>query len=274
VSPRESSREPSRESSREPNRDPIRARARLVAFDAELDAHAPRLTLAPDRERATSLTELFDREAFDPAPHDLAPHDPALDSDALRADFGHALDRVARAMHDAFPENLFWDLDALAHRLARTGREEGARAMIAQSALVAAMQHLFGRETPIAFQYTHDFVYGFDWAKWVRRDPSAHAHVGPFDACFLDSMWRRGHELLVLIANDDDEYPKLRGRRARNPFGFERDPEHERRIYRDLAERDLLPVRAWEPEPRGQWDRPFRELREERAKALGLPARG
>ena len=154
-----SPREPSRESSREPNRDPIRARARLVALDAELDAHAPRLTLAPDRERATSLIELFDREAFDPA----------FDSDALRADFGHALDRIARAMHDAFPENLFWDLDALAHRLARTGREEGPRAMIAQSALVAAMQHLFGRETPIAFQYTHDFVYGFDWAKWVRR---------------------------------------------------------------------------------------------------------
>lgn len=254
-----SPREPSRESSREPNRDPIRARARLVALDAELDAHAPRLTLAPDRERATSLIELFDREPFD--------------DDALRADFGHALDRIARAMHDAFPENLFWDLDALAHRLARTGREEGPRAMIAQSALVAAMQHLFGRETPIAFQYTHDFVYGFDWAKWVRRDPIAHAHVGPFDSRFLDSMWRRGHELLVLIANDDDEYPKLRGRKARNPFGFERDPEHERRIYRDLAERDLLPVRAWEREPRGQWDRPFRELREERAKALGLPTR-
>lgn len=250
---------PSREPSRDPNRDPDRARARLLALDAELDAHAPRLTLAPDRERATSLTELFDREPFD--------------DDALRADFGHALDRIARAMHDAFPENLFWDLDALAHRLARTGREEGPRAMIAQSALVAAMQHLFGRETPIAFQYTHDFVYGFDWAKWVRRAPIDHAHVGPFDARFLDSMWRRGHELLVLIANDDDEYPKLRGRKARNPFGFERDPEHERRIYRDLAERDLLPVRAWEREPRGQWDRPFRELREERAKALGLPTR-
>ncbi|MCU0675583.1 MAG: hypothetical protein MUE69_22670 [Myxococcota bacterium] len=230
----------------EPNRDPNRARARLVAFDAELDAHAPRLTLAPDRERATSLLELFEREPFD--------------DDGLRADFGHALDRITRAMHDAFPENLFWDLDALAHRLARTGREEGPRAMIAQSALVAAMQHLFGRETPIAFQYTHDFVYGFDWAKWVRRDPSAHANVGPFDARFLDSMWRRGHELLVLIANDDDEYPKLRGRKARNPFGFERDPEHERRIYR-------------EREPRGQWDRPFRELREERARALGLPTR-
>ncbi len=255
---------PSREPSRDPNRDPDRARARLVALDAELDAHAPRLTLAPDRERATSLTELFDREPFDDAPSD---------SGALQADFGLALERVARAMHDAFPENLFWDLDALAHRLARTGREEGPRAMIAQSALVAAMQHLFGRETPIAFQYTHDFVYGFDWAKWVRRAPIDHAHVGPFDARFLDSMWRRGHELLVLIANDDDEYPKLRGRKARNPFGFERDPEHERRIYRDLAERDLLPVRAWEREPRGQWDRPFRELREERAKALGLPTR-
>lgn len=238
-------------------RDPERARARLVVLDAELDAHGSRETLASDRDRATSLTELFDREPFD--------------RDELRADFGLALERIARAMHHAFPENVFWDLDALAHRLARYGREEGAPVMTAQSALVAAMQHLFGRETPIAFQYTHDFVYGFDWAKWVCREPSERADVGPFDARFLDTMWRRGHELLVLIANDDAEYPKLRGQRARNPFGFARDPEHERRIYQDLAARDLLPVRAWEVAPRGQWDRPFRELREERAKALGLP---
>ncbi|MCB9620975.1 MAG: ferrochelatase [Sandaracinus sp.] len=241
-------------------RDPHRARARLVALDDVLDARGPRETLAPDRERATSLATLFDRAS------DLDP--------ALHADFGLALERVAKAMHVAFPENLFWDLDALAHRLARTAREEGAHVMTAQSALVASMQHLFGRETPIAFQYTHDFVYGFDWAKWVRREPTPRVQVGPFDRVFLDSMWQRGHELLALIANDDAEYPKLRGERARNPFGFARDPEHERRIYRDLVENDLVPVQAWDPEPRCQWDRPFRELREERAKALGLPGRG
>ncbi len=239
--------------------DPLRARARLVALDERLDASGQRLTLAPCRARATSLAALFDREPFEDAP--------------LHAEFGRALERVALAMHDAFPENLFWDLDALAHRLARYGREEGAPTMTAKSALIAAMQHLFGRETPIAFQYTHDFVYGFDWAKWVRREPSSRASIGPFDAIFLDSMWRRGHELLALIAHDDAEYPKLRGEKARNPFGFARDPEHERRIYRDLVAHDLLPVQAWAPEPRCQWDRPFRELREERARALGLPTR-
>lgn len=234
-----------------------RLRALLAETDADLDARGPRRTLAPDRAEATRLVALFDAHAGQlPA--------------AARAGFARGLRRVARAQLEAFPGNLFWDFDALAARIASEARTHGVDGVAELTALVAALQHLFGRETPIRFRYVHDFTYGFDWAKWVRRAPKERASVGPFDRPFLRYMWRRGHELLALIAADDAKYPRLRDERPRNPFGFSREPRDEERLFRDLAARDLLPVPAWEPAPRARWDRPFYELRAVRAEALNL----
>jgi len=241
-----------------------RALEALAEVDAVVD-RAGRRSLAPDRDRATSLAALFEASAYD--------------DEGLRIAFAHGLRRMALAQLRAFPENVYWDLDAPATALLEAGRRDGVGAIAERSALVAALQDLFGRGSPIRFRYVHDFVYGFDWAKWIRRsgedlartDGSQPASsVPPFGLPFLRYTWRRGHELLQLIANDDEKYPKLTDGTMRNPFGFSREPADEARLFRDLAKRDLLPVRAWEREPVARWDRDYHAAREERAAALGL----
>ena len=226
---------------------------------AELDAHiarGPRLTLAPDREHPTSLCALV---------RDLAPG-------PLGGPLTEALLRVGTAQIRAFPGNLFWDMDALAASLLRQARRsDDPPARLAELAgRIAHLQTIFGGETAIHFRYVHDFVYGYDWAKWVKRDPDARASVGPFEEPFLIYSEQRGGELLELIAHDDAKYHQLAEGQARNPFGFSREPGDEVRLFRDLAARDLLPVRAWERDPQPRWEPPYLELREERAQQLGL----
>ena len=60
------------------------------------------------------------------------------------------------------------------------------------------------------------------------------------------------------------------GRESQLRFGFSREPEDELRLFRDLAARGLLPVEAWRLETAPTWDRPFTDLRAERARVLGL----
>lgn len=198
-------------------------------------------SLDPSRERATSLEELHARA--------LASVEPGL-CDALADALAEGLCELALAQLDAFPGNLFWDLDLICAALvaeARTLAPAQARAcVIDRFARMSALQHLYGRRTPINFSYVHDFVYGFDWAKWVAREPSLHAAPpGPFSLTFLEYMDRRGHELLELIAVDDGKYPSLDGDEPRNPFPFSREPEAEVRLHRELARRDLIPVPTW-----------------------------
>jgi hypothetical protein len=231
-----------------------RTRGLLEALDELLQAGGHRATLSPERSHATPLVELFDR--FSP--------ETRLE---LRAPFARALHRIVRAQLDAFPENVFWDFDALAASLAR---QPDAATLAQTSATVVSLQALFGQATPIHFRYVHDFMYGFDWAKWVARDSDARASVAPFEQPFLNYTWRRGHELLLLIANDDEKYPKLSDGRPRNPFGFSREPAEEARLLRDLAARALIPVRAWLGDPAANWCPPYQRLREERAHALGI----
>lgn len=232
--------------------DPLAA---LDALDTRID-WGIRLTLNPEAERPTSLRALV--ETLAPGP--------------LRRPFATALERVADAQLEAFPGNLFWDMDALAASLVRQARAHAdpAQHLARLAGHVARLQRLFGAETAIHFRYVHDFIYGYDWAKWVKRDPERRRSVGPFDEVFLRYSEQRAGELMALIARDDAKYHQLPEGQARNPFGFSREPEDELRLFRDLAERELLPVRAWETDPPLDWERPYLALREERAGALGL----
>lgn len=236
------------------------SRSRLSALDARLASDGvSRLTLSPTRPAATSLVDLFD----------------ALRDDAARLGVADALAdglfATGTAILAHFPDNILWDLDALAAGLMVEASEsdEPRAHLTAAFDEVCALHALFGRDTPIRFRYIHDFVYGFDWAKWVRRDPSRRS-VRPFDRVYLRSMLGRGGELIELIAQNDSTYPRLEDERPRNPFRFSREPSDELRLYRDLATRDLVPVRAWELRPRPVWDRPFAAERERRAAALLL----
>lgn len=232
----------------------------LNEIDAAIDARGPR-SLDPSRPRATPLAEL-DRTIG-----------ARLDPDA-RAAWADGLAATACAILAHFPENLLWDLDYLAASVAREALRDRRPADRVRESFeeIVELHAIFGGSSAIRFRYTHDFVYGFDWAKWVRRDPAARAEIGPFDRAFLRALRARGGELLALIHEDDETYPRLHDDRPRNPFPFSRERDAELALYRDLARRDLIPVRAWTTDAAPVWNAPFAEERVARAIALGLTA--
>jgi hypothetical protein len=205
-------------------------------------------SLSPERERAHLPSELLARV-------------PSRERDALAP----ILAEIGDALRTSFPANLFCDLDATTQHLLMRPLSE--RAPLGRR--LARLHQTFGAE-PIRFRYVHDFLYGFDWARWVARDPEGRASVGPYDAGFLDYLEQRGGELIELIGRDDHKYPQLRTPEHRNPFPFSREPDAETRLHRSLAQKGLIPVAAWSFDARAVWDRPFARLREQEALALGL----
>lgn len=221
----------------------------------------PPRSLAPDRDHATTLETLARSLLKDDEDPDLI------------TVFGDGLARLALAQLDAFPGNLFWDLDFAAAQVLRQARMRPAEsAEVAGKLLVrlADLQRLYGRETAINFSYVHDFTYGFDWAKWVGREPDQDGSVGPFDLDFLVYMRKRAHELMQLIAKNDEKYPSLPDGQPRNPFPFSREPDAELRLFPELARRGLLPVETWRTDAIPDCSRSFYTLRADVARELGL----
>lgn len=226
----------------------VEARIRQTRFGA--------LSLDPSRTTATSPTELVSALA---GPQQL----PYLASAAAA---------VAEAQLCSFPENLFWDFDfyiASIHRDAAAAPDY-ASYLEEVTRITVGLMTLYGQQSVIRFRYVHDFMYGFDWARWVRREPDERKGIQPFGIDFLRQTERRGHDILTLIKEDDDGYPKLADGAVRNPFPFSREPEEELSLYRRLAERDCVPVRAWRIEAQADCSRDFDALREEVAASLGL----
>jgi len=238
-------------------------RVQLERLDGELRARSVlRLSLDPERREATPLARLGDT---------IAERVPSLDEPALEA-LATGLREGVEAIVDNFPDNLLWDLDYLVAALARdaAARATPMRYLRDQLTLAAELHRMFGRHSTIRFRYIHDFIYGYDWAKWVRRDPGPRRAHGPFSPTFLAYTEQRGRELVALIAADDDKYRRLaEDEVARNPFGFSREPRAELAIHRDLARRGLIPVEAWRWDATPRWDDDFAERRRERAVALG-----
>ena len=242
---------------------PAEARAQLAEADRQLDVHAwGRRSLAPGREQSRSLHAVCSAAAL--------PGDDAATLVALAT----GVAELAQVQRESFPDNLCCDLDLLIFDTLRRARASARPVAEVKSRLgqVCRLQRLYGGDTAIHFRYVHDFVYGFDWAKWVGRDPDLRAAVGPFDAAFLDHLERRAHVLFGLIAADDPVYGQIPEDQARNPFSFSREPQAEWTLHRDLAARGLVPVAAWDPDAAPTWRRPFAALRVERAAALGLCA--
>jgi len=238
--------------------------AELCAVDGRLaDAGIIRHSLNPTRDRATSLEQLGRRLCSDA-------HQP---TDGVALALAKGLIDVVHAIQHNFPDNLFWDLDHLWGAICTQAAspdvdgEAHARKMWRK---VVALQRLYGRHTRVRFRYAHDFLYGYDWAKWVRKDVARRADIRPFDEAFLDVLQTRGEELIHLIDRNDATYPELPEGRARNPFGFTREPIPERTLHRDLAKRALVPVQAWMASGRETWRNDYSAVRAERAVELGF----
>jgi hypothetical protein len=214
------------------------------------------LSLDPGRKTASSPTEVVSALA---------------DSQQL-PHLASAAAAFAEAQLRSFPENLFWDFDfylASIHRDA-SAAPDYASYLEEVTRLTVGLMTLYGQQSVIRFRYVHDFMYGFDWARWVRRDPDARQGIEPFGIDFLQRTESRGRDILTLIKADDDWYPKLADDAARNPFPFSREPEEELSLYRLLAERNCVPVDAWRLDAQADASRDFDALREELAASLGL----
>jgi hypothetical protein len=232
----------------------------LRALDRALETRGAVGSLGPGRPRATALATLVTRLA-------------AADSATLREAAAVGVERIVRAMLNAFPDNLLWDLDYLVVRLLAHARDAGhpASALARHADAIVSLQDQFGEATAISFRYVHDFLYGYDWARWVARKPGERSSVGPFDPPFIEVMRRRGEALLEAIDRDSDpKYPPLRDERHRNPFGFSRAPGDELILHRHLARRALIPVEAWRVDATPRWTKDFTALRRREAFGLGL----
>lgn len=229
----------------------------LAQVDARI-VSAPRgaLTLAPDRDQANRLVELVNKLA-DPSER------PFLAATAIA---------VAESQLDSFPDNIFWDFDfylASIHDEASRSADY-AKHLEQVAAVTVDLMRMYGQQSTIRFRYVHDFIYGFDWARWVRRGPPERCRINPFSLGFLKQVEGRGRDLLSLIEADDEVYPKLDGEVSRNPFPFFRQPEDELRLYRRMAAERSIPVEAWRIDASPDATRDFDALRERAAQSLGL----
>ena len=128
---------------------------RLTEMDAQLQTTVPiPLSMCPARTRATSLHDIGEALLTD-----------ALDPSLMQA-FADGLCLMVATKGDQFPENIFWDVDYLAACLLRLGDAHAIRDVTAH---IVTLHEGFGRSSVINFRYVHDFMYGFDWARWVSQ---------------------------------------------------------------------------------------------------------
>ncbi len=217
-------------------------------------------SLKPKKKRALSLVELGESV--------LEGVDPLLLHEQQASAWAMAMSHVTRAIVRNFPENIFVDLDLVAVALRDVVIAEGHVALEQTIDPLVEIHRLYGKSSPIRFQYVHDFLYGFDWARWVASEPKERGAIGPFDRRFLQRSVERAHELEALIANEDATYPAIAPGTFRNPYGFQRDPKSERALFLDLAKNDLLP--ACPRTGKATWNAPFVQQRLACAKRLGL----
>ncbi|MHC5595165.1 MAG: hypothetical protein ACYTXC_04240 [Nostoc sp.] len=183
------------------------------------------------------------------------------------------LESIVRTQLQNFPENIFWDFDFLVSSMLRQAlsADEGAVPFLKVfGEKMIRLTEMFGNKTEMRFRYVHDFMYGFDWARWVQKEPQNRAHVEPFSLVFFDYLLAKGKELLQRINHGQVISYKLCETGYRNPFTFSREPEDEYRLLTCLAEEQLIPVAAWNWNTNPVWNKPFQEMRQQLALKLNI----
>jgi hypothetical protein len=183
------------------------------------------------------------------------------------------LESIVYAQMQNFPENLFWDFDFMVSSMLKQAFLKGNRAVEFLECFgekMVLLTQTFGINTDIHFRYVHDFIYGFEWARWVQKDPQNRADITPFDLNFLDYLLNKGKELLQRISLNEVTYYKLSDTGYRNPFTFSREPEDERLLLTYLAKEQLIPVAAWNWNAQPVWNKPFQQMREELSLKLNI----
>lgn len=187
--------------------------------------------------------------------------------------FAQQFRKFIEAQVHHFPENIFWDYSYLCHQVYRKSvfTKNPEKSIEAYISKLIKLLKVFGRESNICFRYMHDFLYGFDWARWVRKAPKKRVAINPFDLQFLEYLCKRAKELELLISENDKKYNQIEKGEFRNPFFFSRAPKDEARLLQSLATDGLIPVSVWEFNCTPNWSKSFSELRAERAVELSIP---
>ncbi|MEH2052628.1 hypothetical protein [Nostoc sp.] len=183
------------------------------------------------------------------------------------------LEIIVRTQLQNFPENIFWDFDFLVSSMLRQAltADEGAVPFLKIfGAKMVSLTEMFGNKTEMRFRYVHDFIYGFEWARWVQKEPQNRAHIEPFSLVFFDYLLVKGKELLQRINHGQVVSYKLCDTGYRNPFTFSREPEDEYRLLSYLAEEQLIPVAVWNWNASPVWNKPFQEMRQQLALKLNI----
>lgn len=242
-----------------PNQFPIPSFSILDEIIAQQSIN--QLSLNPDKTLATSFAEFGS----------LIPHKTS-DIQVITS-LHNTLQQIIFAELHNFPENIFWDFDFLVSSMLN-------QALVADDAVyffkcfgekVVSLLELYGIKTEIRFRYVHDFIYGFEWARWVQKEPETRANEEPFSLNFLDYLLAKGEQILQRICLEKGNYYKPCGKGYRNPYCFSREPEDERRMLSYLAVNQLIPVTAWNWNAQPVWNKPFQQLREQLSLKLNIP---
>lgn len=219
------------------------------------------LSLNPQKTRITSFAELGYLTAQKST------------NTQILTTFRDTLEDIVHAQLQSFPENIFWDFDFMVNSMLRQAlvADEGAVIFLkCFGEKMVSLSEMFGIKTEIRFRYVHDFMYGFDWARWVQKEPQTRVHVEPFSLVFLDYLLAKGKELLQRINQGQVKCYKLCDTGYRNPFTFSREPEDEYRLLTYLAQEQLIPVATWNWNAHPVWNKPFQEMRQQLALKLNI----
>lgn len=218
------------------------------------------LSASPHKKMASSMKELA-KTLF-----------PYAKSDEKKLKWAQGMSLIINAQVDNFPENLFSDYDYLGHFIWENVPDEEK---ISYCEKIVQLYQEFGVHSEIHFQYIHDFIYGFDWARWVSKHKAAdecslpEKIPGPYDPIFLEYMRERGYEILELIDKNDQKYGKIPKDTNRNPFCFKRTPNYEIKVFNQLAENSSIPCKAWNIHENPCWSKDFETVRLEVADSMG-----
>ncbi|MBE9207465.1 hypothetical protein IQ244_13215 [Nostoc sp. LEGE 06077] len=191
----------------------------------------------------------------------------------LISNLQNTLELILNAQLENFPGNIFWDCDFMVSSILRQAVAMGDDAVAFLKTFtnkMVTLSELFGINQEIRFCYVHDFIYGFDWARWVQKDPQNRANVEPFSLIFLDYLLAKAQELIHRISLDQVTNYQMCDNGFRNPFPFSRKPEDEYLLLTYLASAGFIPVAAWNWHSQPVWNKPFQEIRQQLALQLNI----
>ena len=169
------------------------------------------------------------------------------------------------SQNENFPTNIFWDMDGLISFFLHLNDSKKQKNLCK---ILLKLYDRYGNKKSINFAYIHDFIYGFDWYRWVKKDFFVRKNIGPYDFVFLDYLNKRSLELFELIKINDHKYSTLCPHVKRNPFSFRRTVEEEIKIHLKLACKGAIPWKAWilkDKKTKKFWETNFSKIRQEMA---------